>query len=1189
MLNYIFKGELFSQNTQLVLTPKPSPYFSDWQNKRETALLIVNNTTTNTIEAKIKTQLFNGSGELIGETDLSKMPILSIISGISQFSAEDIYPISAISFYGKNKTAMISTGRIPDDNYRLCTQLINPTTGNALTSQAPQCKMFTIIAFQAPILISPQSEAKVTTSNLRGMLFRWSPATPAALFIVTYKLQVWEVLDGQDNVTALRSNLPIVEKNYRGVLQVQWPIDFLLPEAGKKYVWTITAIDDEERNLVEGFGVSEPFGFSVDSIKPQRRSMVVPSNLDTNNNNSSNASTVSLGNTILAGLNGEFKVLTTQIITNADGTLTGKGKVRINWLFTFVEVEFTKIKLDSNKKLKTGYITSVKNNNLSSTNTAFPMAFGQSWLSGPYVAGKVDGLIDYTNNKVDGIFNYINNNINLGQPIITYQSNIPPPPIPNNSLKMPFGIQFNNGSEKLVITEIIFKPNESKVNFLAQTQFNKSTSQYRLGFAGKYFIIHPNSINFLSGRVELVEDFTLPNVATNPKMKFKFKKGTNNAGCYVQWADTGITDISLALEVKFARNWLLPIPTSPDSVTVTLTGNATSMNDILLTGNLPNCEIVGTNGMKVQGNLMTLDLSDIRNPTNMAFPVNYPDSSGGVDWQGFYLKTFSLTMPDNWRTGNNPNAPSINATNFIIDDMGLTTKIVATNIITFPLGRVANLSASLDTVKISIVCNSIVNGNAIGLVILPISKDLNTQNGLKYTASFNQAAGANNFQMVIVPIQDIKADILKGTMTLSPTSNITAIKTTNSLVLSINLNGTYHWDNPDLQTQVNNLAASIPGAQALGIKGIKMEMGFENLRLVDSVKLSTNEHTFIFNKGEWSFASPQKRVANFPITITDIYYKSLTKVPSTVAGVKELVRGALMIKIVANLTEDIGGSTILGAAFSIDFAQNDLKFEPKFRGVFVDSLSVHADLAAVKINGYLKMFSSDPKFGDGFKASLDVTFTSVSLQLKALAQFGSTFHNNNQFYRYWRVEADVKLPVGVPFLTGVGFYGFGGGAFYNMEAIIKISVANPGSNTYTFEPKKSSLGFIVKATIATMPKFETFNTDVSLLAQFSNSDGITGIGFTGDFWLAAKLAERNLAKIKGTVLVNYNFPDKLFNMAAGLNINVPNVITTAPGGIGFAMKIDGRANLWYFKCGIPAAPNSVKVFTYPFIFLFNVW
>ncbi|MBC7651398.1 MAG: hypothetical protein H7101_06595, partial [Deinococcales bacterium] len=576
---------------------------------------------------------------------------------------------------------------------------------------------------------------------------------------------------------------------------------------------------------------------------------------------------------------------------------------------------------------------------------------------------------------------------------------------------------------------------------------------------------------------------------------------------------------------------------------------------------------------------IAMDLSDIRNAPSMYFPTNYTNDTSGTNkllWQGFYMKEFKLTLPDTWKTGDNPT--EIIANNCIIDDQGVTMKIVATNIITFPIGRVSDMSASLDTLDLSILKGSLTDGNAKGKLVLPISKDTIT-NTLKYTATFAQAAASNSLQIVIVPIGPIDADVFKGKMTLMATSNISASLTDTLKSMSINLNGKFDWGDKDFS--VTDTATNTDGASVRkkGIKGIKMEMEFQNVSLTYSRNSVTDASDLNFNPGSWSFASPQKRLANFPVTIKKIYYKSLTKVTPTNTNFKELVRGALMIDIVANLTDDIGGKTTVGAAFAIEQDKgNFFKFAPKFKGVFIEDIEVHADMPAVKIDGKLKMYDNDPVYGDGFLATLGVTFTAVSVQANALVQFGNTtYNNNNQYYRYWRAEADVKFNPGIPFLTGIGFYGFGGGAFYNMDANLVQRTAPEVGFKYAFTPKKSSLGFVVKATIGTLPKFETFNADVALLAQFTTSGGITKIGFTGDFWLAAKLEERVDSKIKGGVVVEYNFTDKIFYMAALLSVNVPPAITT-PSPIGFVMNINGTTNKWYFKAGTPTATNTVNIF-----------
>ncbi len=1085
---------------------------------------------------------------------------------------------------GSNAVSLLGQGcTLPPGEYELTVQFFGSGTAGLVPLSEEKSKPFSIkaneqLSYQPPQNISPFTDALISEADIKKPItFRWTPIVPKPKEPVTYRLRVWQLRQGQNGFQAMKSDQPIITKDVDNITQTIVPnliTGPCKPPYLCDFVWNVQALNKEGKPLGTNEGKSEATTFKVGNNNLKSLPVNTPADTSGNENNPPpviDSGTAVIGDTIRAGQDGEFKIAVTQITTETDGSLTGKGTVTVDWFSTNIAVEFSKIRIDSTKRLTAGGIVTEK-----STGVNYIQAWLTSNLTAVAATIPLDGVLNWSNNQVDNVVNWVNNN-NFNFPDFHYQSNLPSPPIPANSLKMPFGIKFSNPDDNLMITEMVFKPNDSKINFLAQKLFTKGVTDYKLGFSGKYFLLHPRYIDFSNGRVELVEDINVPNLASDPKMKFTFKKGVAQSGCFIEWDSTGVKNVSLGLDVKFTRDWLLPVPTSTDSVKATISGNGTSMKDIILTGTLANCEIVGTNGVKIQVDSISLDLSDIRNPSSMHFPANYTSDTSAqakLLWQGLYIKKFGLTLPDTWKTGANPT--QILATNSIIDDYGITMKVVATNVITFPMGRVSDMSASLDTLELSILKGSLTNGSAKGKLVLPISKDTIT-NTLKYTATFAQAGGAN-FQIVIVPSGPIDADILKGKMTLSQTSNITASLSANIKTVAINLNGSFKWGDKDLAVTDTVTATGGAPIRKKGIKGIKMEMDFQNLSLAYTNNSVANTNTMSFNPGTWNFASPQKRLANFPVTIKKVYYKSLTTVAPGNSNLKELVRGALMIDIVANLTDNIGGTTTVGAAFAVELNMSAKKFIPKFKGVFIEDISVYADMPAVKIVGNLKMYDNDPMYGDGFLATLGVTFTAVSLQVNALVQFGNTvYNNNNQYYRYWRVEADAKFEPGIPFLTGVGFYGFGGGAFYNMEANLAQRTAPEVGFKYVFKPKKSSLGFVVMATIATLPKFETFNADVALLAQFTTSGGITKIGFTGDFWLAAKLEERAASKIKGGVAVEYNFTDKIFYMAALLSVDVPPAIKTEPP-VGFVMNINGTTNKWYFKAGTPTSTNNVQIF-----------
>jgi hypothetical protein len=274
-------GEAWAQNISLVMSPNPSPYISDWQDRSETALLVITNSSTDDLSVKIKTEIFDGSGSLVADVDVAKMPILTVATGASTFNPEDIIPTSAVRYKGNLERTTLQTGRIPDDTYQICITLIDPQTNQPLGSSNRVCRFFTITAYQAPILLMPRNKEVLPLSKTKGVMFRWTPVAPTPRTMVSYRLQVMEVLEGQSKMDAFRSNLPIVDKKIKGTLQTQWPIEYPAPKIGVDYVWTITCLDEEERAIVDGPGYAEPFVFSVVDDKKPTVVLQSPSDKDT--------------------------------------------------------------------------------------------------------------------------------------------------------------------------------------------------------------------------------------------------------------------------------------------------------------------------------------------------------------------------------------------------------------------------------------------------------------------------------------------------------------------------------------------------------------------------------------------------------------------------------------------------------------------------------------------------------------------------------------------------------------------------------------------------------------------------------------------------------------------------------------------------------------------------------------------
>lgn len=1121
----------------------PTPELAKWMDRDELAIITVTNTDPGMVgrEYRIKTTVLL-DGKKVVETNKTTS-ILTFEIGTETYLADEIVPYNSLVFSDESmKNKILRTGMLPAGVYSFCVSLID-LDGKTISVPGQICAPMTITDYQMPELLNPIADRMVSADFLPSTIFKWTPVSPQppASMGVKYILVVSEVRPEQSPAQALLVNHPIIEDEIVAGTQFNWPLDMEAPDENTKYVWSVRPLSSDDQPFIETHdGFVTPQTFQVG--KQEEKDIAEDDKKEEEDEKEEEVAVevdMEVGESIYAGAHdntgkGEFEIITTEL-NEQNNKYSGKGTVYIDWAKANFLVKFDSIGLDANRSLVSGKITVEVDNNAPS--------YPQDW------AANVIATNPWVNNVVDNVVTWVNDGFD--EKIIPYDGTV----ALANPVKMPTGVSFPNGNQ-LTITEMVFKHNKSEFNVIAShnTPPQFGTPIQNIGFLAKNILFHPNNIELPPQRLELVEDVAVGNPENNIAFALKAPSG-NNTGCYIEWDENGFSEFGVEIEASFTRDWLLPVPNDDETsrATVRLAGTGSDWNDLLLIGNMPEATIVDSQDVSIQANSIVYDMSDVRNPNNISFPNNYEGETSDL-FRGFYMKNFNLQLSETWTT-NSGGQPQISIQNMIIDNMGVTLVAEATNIVSFPNGEITDLYASIDTLSIDIQSSSLREAALKGRIGLPISTADSIQNPLIYTASFNVPAdpnGENLMQLVITPTGPIYTNLLRGDLELNQTSNITAKRyESGKKTFDIELNGELLWENRTL--------GNIPG--------IFFGLEFENFGMSYDSNRSSNK--LQLDIGYWAFASPQKKIANFPITINEIEFD-----PLPLTG-NDLLRGNLRIPVIFNLSKKIGGASVLTVEGKIEenpLESGDEKFLPKFVRAGVDSIAVYADMAAVKIDGYIRFREQDPVFGDGFIGQLNAHFKAGGIKVGALAEFGNTTHQNNDSrYRYWRVEADAQFPApGITFLPGLAFRGFGGGAFNNMEATLT------GVNDFSFTPQKSSLGFMARAVLATTPKEQTFNADVGLLGQFSQSGGLTLIGFTGDFYVGAGFDKRNNAKITGSVGVDYDFPQKHFNLSANVNVNADPITTPSPASL--VLDIRGRENKWFFTFGEPSNLNTVNVF-----------
>lgn len=158
---------------------------------------------------------------------------------------------------------------LKDGSYSICAQFYNI---DRVPISNEVCKEFTVespreIDYAPPTLITPENDRKFSIRDMmKPVMFRWTPLVPKPREVVTYKLRVWQLMEGQNGIQAMRTNQPIITKDVDNITQAV--VNNVLTGPCKPpylcdFIWTVQAVNREGKPMGRNNGTSEPFMFSV--------------------------------------------------------------------------------------------------------------------------------------------------------------------------------------------------------------------------------------------------------------------------------------------------------------------------------------------------------------------------------------------------------------------------------------------------------------------------------------------------------------------------------------------------------------------------------------------------------------------------------------------------------------------------------------------------------------------------------------------------------------------------------------------------------------------------------------------------------------------------------------------------------------------------------------------------------------
>ena len=558
-------------------------------------------------------------------------------------------------------------------------------------------------------------------------------------------------------------------------------------------------------------------------------------------------------------------------------------------------------------------------------------------------------------------------------------------------------------------------------------------------------------------------------------------------------------------------------------------------------------QIKGLTGWTFTTTEATLDLSDMENPATIRFPedyVNSPAVDTGLLWQGFHLKEISVQTPE----GMTKNARQTFAIRDLIIDAqpSVSLDAEAFNVIDVATGDLGGWGFALDTFRMTIVQNNLLEGRMVGAVGTPL---IGTGEYLDYKALINrnESTGTFEFNAIATPREIVELPMVVAEAALCPNSFIhftlkedTTLLTTflagqMSVNVQRNLPESLQEQNlvPDVsirlaefQLHFNNLdgfvtEGPVPSAFAFGIQIEEDPCG---VAYPEEIFEDTDQPDYAYDvsdlgdllrdgiepeEGAEEVNSNQEQVSGFPISIDNVDFNF------------QDTNLDLLVTVGLTLGSDpergISGTATIGLRSTIKTEGIKIK-KLKLDSLWLACVTVGTkerpiDLDFMTLYGGVCMTNDNG--GKGFEGELNLTVgENIAIELKAgfgkygnrdIAPIGTEEH-----FAWWYLDGMFRMDPGIT-AGPVTFNGFGGAIYWNVEAPdLTLNIADvmamadggapleelPGPLTKTFGDR--SLAFRTSLSLVN-PKTVVVDPEIAL--RWHATDGLQAITINGDFWV----------------------------------------------------------------------------------------
>lgn len=175
---------------------------------------------------------------------------------------------------------LINCAELKDGNYTICAQFFNI---DRIAVSQEVCRDFKVETpktedYSSPTLINPENGKVFSAEEIKKPLqFRWTPLVPKPKEPVTYRLKVWQLMQGQNGTAAMRTSQPIVTKDVDNITQTVVSGIYTGPCRPPylcDFIWQVQAMDRNGKPMGRNNGNSEAWAFKVNEATGESKAPV---------------------------------------------------------------------------------------------------------------------------------------------------------------------------------------------------------------------------------------------------------------------------------------------------------------------------------------------------------------------------------------------------------------------------------------------------------------------------------------------------------------------------------------------------------------------------------------------------------------------------------------------------------------------------------------------------------------------------------------------------------------------------------------------------------------------------------------------------------------------------------------------------------------------------------------------------